>query len=233
MHIEANKTYTMLMSARGAQAAPSGTEDNDETTHKASTAATGKAEEPANNAVSGTTGSRLSAEMDRTLIGQQETGTSNTDTDDYDGPLSLAVRHGLEDIANNPEYAATQARTIGIFGEFVWVGKVLPTENNGFTAAERNAFMARQNRQMAGMEQMQGKRTAYYENLAEQGLPPAEIFAKMLEFNANLPESYDDTLGWSKSGRANGMSYSDFQKAQLDYLQNLLDQAGTKHSDAA
>jgi len=61
----------------------------------------------------------------------------------------------------------------------------------------------------------------------------AEIFAKMLEFNANLPESYDDTLGWSKSGRANGMSYSDFQKAQLDYLQNLLDQAGTKHSDAA
>lgn len=228
MHVEASTTYTMLMSTRGAHA---GSDSDDETARQASATATAKAGEPANNAVSGTTGSRLSAEMDGTLIGQQEAGASNSDADDYDGPLSIGERHRLENIARNPEYAANQAKEVGIFGELVFGFNAGPNASEAETTEAWLKSLGKSKTNMAQMEKVQGQRTAYYESLTGQGLAPAEIFAKLLEFNANLPESHHDTLGWSEAGRP--QSYSDYNKARFDYLQNLLGQGDTKHSNSA
>jgi len=195
---------------------------NDE--QKASSATTTASTPQTNaNAVTGTTGSNLSKEVIEQLMAEaQETGVSNTDTETYDGPLSIGERHHLEDIVNNPDYGASQAKLVGISGELVGVGKVLPTVNNGFSDAQRAAFLAKSKTQVAGMEQAQQQRSAFYSSLIAQDLPPAEIFAKLLEFNANLPSSHDDTLGWSRSGRS--LSYSDYNQTRLDYLQNLISQ---------
>ncbi len=175
---------------------------------------------PPNNAVTGTTGSNLSKEVMAQLIAvTQETA----DTKAYDGPLSTAERHHLEDIANDPGYAASQAKGFGTSHELVWAGWELPTVNNGYTAAEGMAFHVKEMANMASMKQVKEERTAYYENLKGQGLPPAEAYAKLLEFNANLPQSHDAALRWSESGRA--MSYSDYNNARLEYLQNLISEA--------
>ncbi len=69
--------------------------------------------------MTGVTGSNLSKEViDQLMKATQEADTSNTDTEKYDGPLSIGERHHLEDIASNTEYAKKQAEVIGTLGEF-------------------------------------------------------------------------------------------------------------------
>jgi len=152
-------------------------------------------------------------------------------TDAYDGILSEPERHGLESIANDPVYAASQAKLIGTSGEMYFI-KELPTVNNGYSDAQRTAFLAKNKVQVAAIEAVQQQRTAYYENLTAQDLPPAEIYFKLLEFNANLPKSHDDTMEWSASRRAGGPSYSDYNQARSDYLQNLISQEKSASASA-
>lgn len=227
MNIDATQTYLSLLSASATYAAQSGADgDEKKSTYAATSAAVAGATGQTNdNAVTGVIGSNLSKEMTAQLLSEsQETSASNSNTEGYDGPLSIGERHHLEDIANDPGYAASQAKLFGTGGELVWAGKVLPGVNNGFSDAERHAFLAKQSSKMANEKQVSGERSAYYENLLKQGLPPAEIYAKLLEFNANLPDSHDATLGWSESGMS--MSYSDYNKARLDYLQQIMPQTG-------
>jgi len=178
----------------------------------------------ASNAVTGTTGSNLSKEVIDQLIAEaQETGVSNANTDEYDGPLSIGERHHLEDIVNNPGYGASEAKMFGTSSELVFAYKTRAelmasiTSNSDISSAR-----------LAGMEKVLGERTAYYESLAGQDLTPAEKYAKLLEFNANLPQSHDATLGWSESGQS--MSYSDYNNARLDYLQSLINKNGPQQA---
>jgi|GEM_PF-1997514 len=222
MQIESNTAYTSPLYTRlsqstantsAAQALMAGASGSKETSATSSAKAA---------AVTGVTGSNLSKEvMDQLIAATQETDIS--DTDDYDGPLSIADRHRLEDIARDPEYAAFDSKQFGTLGEF---GRPLQLVDGMIGGRPSDANDAKRASATAEMEQVQIERTALYENLTEQGLPPAEIFGKLLEFNADLPESYDETVGWSDSGRTNGMSYSDYNQAQSDYLQNLLNHNG-------
>lgn len=225
MQVQDSQAYTTLLNTQGTYAAQAAAKNAQKSTTEAAPSSATQADvtgQSANNAVTGTTGSNLSKDVMGQLIAAQETGVSSTDAKAYDGPLSIGERHHLEDIANNPRYAASQANLFGTGSELVFVGKMLPTVNNGYSDADRETFLTKQAGQMANEKQAQGERTAYYESLMRQGLPPAEIFAKLLEFNTNLPESHDATLGWSESGVS--LSYSDYQKARLDYLQNLISQ---------
>ena len=173
--------------------------------------------------VTGVTGSNLSKEVVGQLIAEaQEIGVSNANTEEYDGPLSIGERHHLEDIANDPVYAASQAKLFGTSGEMYFV-KEIPTNSRAVAAARS---------QREGIEAVQQQRTAYYENLTAQDLPPAEIYFNLLEFNANLPKSHDDTMEWSASRRAGGPSYSDYNQARSDYLQNLISQEKSASASA-
>lgn len=178
------------------------------------------------NVLTGTTVSHLSAET----IGYVMQATQSGEDANAQSPLPKGIQNHLNDIANDPAYATKQAWLLGTGSELLFVGKELPTVNNGYTKEERNNFLAKTDLQMAQIQQVQSERSAYYENLKEQGLSPAKIYAKLLEFNANLPESHDAVVGWSESGRT--ISYSEHHNAQLDYLQNLIDQNGDSTSSA-
>ena len=224
MTVGAANTYTSPLNTHEAYATRTAAKDEQKTTDAATStraAVAGATGQAADNAVTGTKGSNLSAEVMGQLIAvTQEVGASNADSEAYDGPLSIADREYLKDIAGNPGFAASEARLFGTSGGGVFVGKTLPSVNNGFSDADRKAFLTKQAGQMAREKQVQGERTAYYESLSGQGLSPAEIFSKLLEFNANLPESHDAAIGWSESGAS--MSYSEYNKTRHDYLQKLL-----------
>ena len=218
MHIEASKTYSMLMSARGAQTAPTGVEDNDETTRQASATATGKAGEPAINAVSGTTESRLSAEMDRTLIGQQEVDETASSPTQEESKIESPY---LWEIANNPSYAAEQARIIGTsydltmypeeyFESFTKAGKAPP----GSYAVNDPANPS---------VQFQEKRAALYDSLVAKGLSSIEIIKEIYSFNANLPTSFTDSL--DPSGYYPKGHYNALQKSNLALLEKYMAEA--------
>ena len=100
-------------------------------------------------------------------------------------------------------------------------------ELNLFSAENQAKMKTR----MADAKQVQGERTAYYESLAGQDLTPAEKYAKLLEFNVDLPPSHDATLGWSEFGSS--MSYSDYNQTRLDYLQHLISQKATDPTSKA
>lgn len=153
----------------------------------------------------------------------QESDAPNADIDTYNAALPVGVRHHLEQIANDPAYAKEQAKILGTSRELVFVGKELPTQANGYSPEESRIAFAKMKSNMLKMEQVRGDRTAYYEKMKDEGMPPAEIYAKLLEFNANLPKSHDDVLNWSESGQQ--LAYSDFQQASSDYFNNLFTKA--------
>jgi len=172
-------------------------------------------------AVTGTTSNNLSSTMMSQLMATaQEPNTSNTNVDQYSGPLSVGERRYLNDIAKDPAYAASEAKLSGTASELVFAYKTSAELMASIHSGSNNS-----DARLASMKEVQGQRTAYYESLAAQGLPPAETFAKILEFNVNLSKSHDDTLGWSASGRT--QSYSDYNQSQLDYLQNAIAQSNS------
>jgi hypothetical protein len=216
MHVEASQTYTMLMSARGAHAAPTDADDNDETTRQDSATAT--AREAANNAVSGATGSRMSAEMDRTLIGQQEVDeTASAPTREE----SKTESPYLWEIANNAEFAAEQAHLIGNSYD----GIFYPTEYfESFTKAGKMppggiVF----NNPDHPVNQVQKKRAELYDSLVAKGMSSIDIIKEIYRFNANLPASFTDTLdpaGYYPKGH-----YNTLQKSNLALLEQYIEEA--------
>jgi len=226
MDINAAQSYAAQLYSQKTYAAR--TDGNDE--QKASSATTTASTPQTNaNAVTGTTGSNLSKEViDQLMAEAQETGVSNTDTKAYDGPLSIGERHHLEDIVNNPDYGASEAKRFGTWISLVRVAGPNSDLNQMNLFSEEN--QAKIKTRMADAKQVQGERTVYYESLKGQDLTPAEIYAKLLEFNVNLPPSHDATLGWSGPGRT--MSYSDYNQTRLDYLQNLISQKESASASA-
>jgi hypothetical protein len=219
----------MLMSAQGAHAAPGATGDNDDSSQQASAAAKGKAGETANNAVSGTTGSRMSAEMDKTLIGQQEVDETAPPPTQEESKIESPY---LWEIANNPSYAAEQARIIGTsydltmypeeyFESFTKAGKAPP----GSYAVNDPANPS---------VQFQNKRAALYDSLVAKGLSSLEIIKEIYNFNANPPTSFTDSL--DPSGYYPKGHYNALQKSNLALLEQYMDeaqeQAGTVASQA-
>jgi len=224
MDINAAQSYAAQLYTQKTYGPKTGGDDEQKASSTATTAST---TQTPTNAVTGTTGSNLSKEViDQLMAEAQETGVSNTDTETYDGPLSIGERHHLEDIVNNPGYGASEAKIFGTGMELIRGFSSMAEAQAYFSKGGDNRFHAK----LADMQKVVGERTAYYENLSGQGMPPAEIFAKLLEFNVNLPPSYDDALGWSGPGRS--MSYSDYNQTRLDYLQNLISQKESASASA-
>jgi len=168
--------------------------------------------------VTGTTNQNLSSENLRQLISSNEVAETSEET--RGDNLHISTKHGLEDIANDPEYAAERARTLGTAYMLV----LIPEDQmpkNGDPASVWTAFARKTDALKATMEQDKATRTAFYDSKVAEGLPPAEIYAQLLSFVANdtqRNEHYDNV-----SEKPAGTRSSEFQD-QYSYLRQLLNQ---------
>ena len=214
MQVHDTQVYTSLLNLRqahAAQASPMAAEDA--ASQPASAAAAVKASD---NTITGTTASNLSPRVVEQLmqVSQQaaQTGTAS------DTSLRNWEQRHLERIANDPDYAAEQAEMLGMHGELMFVGED-PFPRNGAPNSEWQAFWQAHNSRMEQMNQVSHERQELYQRLAGQGIPPAEIYAELLKFNANQPHSYDAVIGTSE---ASGVTYSDWNGARLAYLEQAM-----------
>ena len=223
MQIQDTQSYMSLLNLRQAYAAQASPKAAQETaTQTVGAAATVKA---ANDTITGATASTLSPQVVEQLMqaAQQaaQTGTAS------DTPLPNSEQRHLERIANDPDYAAEQAEMLGMHGELMFVGKD-PFPRNGAPASEWQAFWQAHNSRMEQVNQVNHERQELYQRLAGQGTPPAEIYAQLLEFNANQPPSYDTIAGTSQAN--GGVTYSDWHGERLAYLQQAMTQTAETHS---
>ena len=157
-------------------------------------------------AATGDTGSRLSAETLAELIKAiQASAPSSAST------LPPAEQRHLDRIATDPVYAADQAWAMGQGVDF-GVDKTLTYGEVAMTEDER-ANLPRLVE--ASFEAQQGRQALYKSEVAA-GTPPAKIYAKLLAFNTDLPESYAEGLS-----RAD--TWATEHKGRLDYLKTALD----------
>ena len=166
------------------------------------------------NAVTGTTGSRLSAETTAELIkGSQQASTPATETS-----FPAGIFNGLDDVANDPVYAAKRAETIGTKNElFAW--NVADIPKNGDPPSVWATFGRKVVAVQADAEAARSQRESVYNSKLAEGLPPAKIYAELLAFNAAQSEynaRIDHLQGDPVGTRSN------FLQAQHDYLKQAI-----------
>lgn len=127
----------------------------------------------------------------------------------------------LDRIANDPDYAADQAKKFVQGPELALLGHN-PFPKNGAPNSEWQAFWKAHNARAERVAQVHQERRGLYEDLASKGTPPAEIYAELLNFNVSQPESYDAVMSFSEHL---GVSYSDSNRAMFDYLQQAIAKA--------
>ena len=223
MQIQDTQSYMSLLNLRQAyadQASPKAAQETAPQTVGA--AATVKA---ANDTITGTTASTLSPRVVEQLmqVAQQAAQTETAP----DTPLRNWEQRHLERIANDPDYAAEQAEMLGMHGELLLIdADSFP--QNGAPASEWAAFFQATEARMAQVNQVTQERRELYQRLVGQGTPPAEIYAQLLEFNANQPPSYDAMVGTSQTN--GGVSYSEWHGERRAYLQQAMTRTAETHS---
>ena len=140
--------------------------------------------------------------------------------------LSTAMRNGLDDIANDPEYAAKRAKEMGtLINAVFFPASEFPKP--GASEAEMKAFLKKSSARMKVLEQHQQDRSQYYEELVGQGLSGAETYAKLLEFNANLSGSI-----YEFSQHSSNQTWSEHHTAAHDYLLQAMQKASASEETA-
>ncbi|WP_141400638.1 hypothetical protein [Magnetospirillum sp. 15-1] len=181
------------------------------------------------NSVSGSLGDLLSPQTKGQIIQQtqqsDDVATSQDNAPSRPPGWSDAVEHGMDDIANDPAIAALRAQQLAKGTDAI---EVRAAVNDPSLSPEERAAqaMANLNKNQAIEQQtkaVQQQRMALYDSETAKGTPPAEIFAKLLQFNASQPQSYGDQLMPHEAGA----TWASWQTAQLEYLQGAMAKAGT------
>ena len=133
--------------------------------------------------------------------------------------LRISTRNDLNDIANDPVYAAKRARELGTLPQLTLIA-MEDFPKNGDPASVWEAFHSKMSAQLEQNGQVTRDRSNYYHEMIAEGLPPAEIYAKLLEFNANLSQSYSDA-STPKNSYASG-GYKANNQTQYEFLMNAL-----------
>lgn len=139
-----------------------------------------------------------------------------------DGVLPTNVKSGLDNIANDPDYAAKRARELGTFPQLNFIA----TEDfpkNGDPDSVWDEFHSKMAAKMELTGQITRARSSYYHDMVAQDVPPAEIYAKLLEFNANLPKNTGNASTLETTYSVGG--WDGDPKAQYDYLMKSLEKA--------
>lgn len=173
----------------------------------------------ANNAVTGAMNGKLSSEVMQYVISStQEAKTDNT-------LLPEATQNGLSDVANDPRAAEKRAKQLGMGVDLVaW--DHIPGTQAGDPPYDVIVQKLEDLKQMTS--KVQNERQAIYEKGLAEGIPPAQLVLKLLDFNASLPQSYGDKL----DQRANSQpdKWQSEQLGMADYLRQAI--AQTNSSEA-
>lgn len=224
MTVAAAHAYTSPLNTHETYAARTAAKDEQKTTAAVAptgTAAASITNQSADNAVAGTTGSRLSAETTGFIIqATQETDTSNVSFKEYQGVLSESERRHLEQVANDPGYAKQMSESIGTAQDLVRIHESQMPKNGGDPAYAK-AFYERMDGLQLKASEEGDKRTSFYKSQVDQGISSAQTYANLMEFNASLSQDYWNSLsiGFEKSNQT-----TEHFQASHDYLQNLIDQ---------
>lgn len=216
MQVQENQAYISLLNTRKTYATQVATKSEQKSTTEitpSSTAAAGITSQSADNAVTGTTGSHLSAGTTAELIKatQQAEGLSERDK-------SL-----MREIANNPALASQMARTANGPDPI----KGINLSSNILTAADKAGLIPLGDTTHPTAI-MLNQRGTMAESELKQGTPPAEVYMHILEFNANLPQSYGDSL--DQTGQTPPGAWNKHQQAMADYLKQAIAQANSSET---
>ncbi len=181
------------------------------------------------NSVSGSVADLLSPQTKGQIIQQtqqsDDVATSQDNAPSRPPGWSDAVEHGMDDIANDPAIAALRAQQLAKGTDAVEVRAAV--NDPSLSPEERAAQSMTELKNIQAIEQqtkaVQQQRMALYDSETAKGTPPAEIFAKLLQFNASQPQSY----GYQLMPHEAGGTWASWQTAQLEYLQGAMTKAGT------
>lgn len=211
MEINASSTYTPQTRVLQAESSPETSRGKQGIAEIENDYQKGRGGSSANNAVTGTTNSTLSSEVMQFVISStQEVETANT-------LLPEATQNGLNDVANDPRIAEKRAKDLGRGFDLVAWDHV-PGTQAGDPPYDVIVKNLKDLKEMTS--KVQNERQAIYEKGLAEGVPPAQLVLKLLEFNANLPQSYGDKLDQRANSRPDKWQ-SDHQ-AMASYLRQAI-----------
>jgi len=173
MHVQSLNPYASLLETYKAHTTQQAS-NNEAPTKDGSTVPVNDDALSSTKAVTGSGTSRLSPET----VGYGIQASQHVNTSKTKVPLHAGTRHDLENIARDPVYAAKRAEELGTFANAVFSpAKEFPFPSAEFpnkapSEADINAFRKKMDVRMARAEVVHQKRTAYYENLKAQNVPP-------------------------------------------------------------
>lgn len=180
------------------------------------------------NAVSRSTGHSfvpLTPETIQSIITLQiQSGETPSTPEDLQQRYAELRKEHFNRIATDLDYAAKEAKLLGtgsdgllipndVFEKFAAEGRY---DELGYALDDANNPVL----------QVQKQRNALYEREVAEGVPPAQIYKDLLEFNLSLPDSYTDGILDSTDSYPPGY-YKSLQRSELDLLNAALAQAPT------
>jgi len=221
MQVQSTSSHMLAFKTPKIHAMQVNIDDSTKTDQKQNGSTAVGADQSTSNAITGTTGSRLSAKTTAELI----QNTQQVSTAASESTLPIGTQHHLDDIANNPAYATEQANLRVTSGDLIFLGQN-PFPKNGAPASEWMAAFEKIDARIAQVQDVTQNRKSYYESLVAQDTPPAEISLKLFEFDANLPGSYNDAIGFSDYSTAH-TTWSEYSQSEHDYLKQAIADANS------
>ena len=132
-----------------------------------------------------------------------------------DSALPVGLKADLDTIANDPDYAAKRARELGTLPQIhIWNTDDFPKD--GDPNSVWNEFHEKTAAKMEFTGQITRARSSYYHDMVAKDIPPAKIYANLLEFNANLPQNSGNKDVLENTYSVGG--WDNDPKSQHDYL---------------
>jgi len=218
MQIENNSAHTSPLYTRATPTAENTKTGQASTLAPSQSAETGTAVTAKAAAVTGTTGSRLSAETDGYMIQASQEGVAPQQS----GALTAAEKRYLTSIADGnmqegmDKYAKMFASSLDAVSWKKILAEGPPASSGGW------------GHRTGPSSNVQNQREALYDSEIAKGTPPAEIIMRIMEFNANLPQSYGDSL--EQPGLSDPGAWNKHQQAMADYLKQAIAQANSSEA---
>lgn len=164
------------------------------------------------------TGTDPTGSGDPTATADSAASTAASDSTAAGADLPIGVQHWMQDIANDPTFAAQQASEWANSQPVVCFN-LADLPKNGAPASVWMAFNDKMNAEMKVAEQVQQQLKALYQTETAKGVAPAQIYADMLNLKASQPQSYLDTQGFA------GENVKSLLTSQMAFLQQAIDGA--------
>ena len=216
MDINTSQTYASELYAQKSQAAGANVDEDQKSNTYASSTASVSRDKSTTNGVTGTTGSRLSAETTAALLeSSQQASTTAPETERTVFDMTKDV---LDELINDPTKAKEYVERFKNVMIFPGNGLQLPT--NGSSAEVWQKFKIKQDLHISSLNNLAQERSNLIDTLKIQGKSDLEIIVQMFDFEANAPSRFGpDAIGYAQSQSAfNNKSYAQFSGEMRDYL---------------